>query len=191
MDIFQPFLPPIEHPKNWVMKLVYALARKQFGRVVTPLKVVGPRVPLSFSLFGNKIYQLDKQMSLPADLTLLVRQLVARLNVCEFCMDASRFKAAQGVVAPEKMAALGDYAYSPVFSEGEKAAFDYATELTQTKNMRAETFEKLAHHFTERQVCEIVFLIATEHVSNLTNIGLNIHSDQLCDLEQKKATTFS
>jgi hypothetical protein len=28
-------------------------------------------------------------------------------------------------------------------------------------------------------------LSATEHVYNLTNIGLNIHSDMLCDISRK------
>jgi hypothetical protein len=38
----------------------------------------------------------------------------------------------------------------------------------------------------ERQVCEIVWLVATEHVYNMANIGMNIHSDMLCDLSAKK-----
>jgi len=29
--------------------------------------------------------------------------------------------------------------------------------------------------------------VATEHVYNMTNIGLNIHSDMLCDLAKKNA----
>jgi MFS family permease len=32
----------------------------------------------------------------------------------------------------------------------------------------------------------LVWLVASEHVSNLTNIGLNIHSDMLCDTIKKK-----
>jgi hypothetical protein len=35
-------------------------------------------------------------------------------------------------------------------------------------------------------VCEIVWLVASEHVYNMTNIGLNIHSDMLCDLAAKR-----
>jgi len=31
----------------------------------------------------------------------------------------------------------------------------------------------------ERGICEIVWLIASEHHFNLTNIGLNIHADML------------
>ena len=45
---------------------------------------------------------------------------------------------------------------------------------------------KLAYYFTHRQFCEIVWLVASEHLYNLTNIGLNIHSDMLCDLYRRK-----
>jgi hypothetical protein len=47
---------------------------------------------------------------------------------------------------------------------------------------------KLAYyfHYSEREICEIVWLVASEHLYNITNIGLNIHSDMLCDIVRKK-----
>jgi len=39
-----------------------------------------------------------------------------------------------------------------------------------------ETFQRLAQHYSEREICEIVWLVASEHLYNMTNIGLNIHS---------------
>jgi hypothetical protein len=33
------------------MKLAYAMTRRQFGKVITPLKVHSARLPLSFGLF--------------------------------------------------------------------------------------------------------------------------------------------
>lgn len=34
-------------------------------------------------------------------------------------------------------------------------------------------------------LCEIVWLVASEHLYNMTNIGLNIHSDLLCEISRK------
>jgi hypothetical protein len=45
----------------------------------------------------------------------------------------------------------------------------------------------MAGYYSEREVCEIVWLVASEHFYNMTNIGLNIHSDMLCDISKKKA----
>jgi alkylhydroperoxidase family enzyme len=85
-----------------------------------------------------------------------------------------------------KFDALNDYGNSPLFSEAEKAALDYATMLTRDKKMDAGTFARLAAHYSEREVCEIVWLVASEHLYNLTNIGMNIHSDMLCDIRKRK-----
>jgi hypothetical protein len=43
----------------------------------------------------------------------------------------------------------------------------------------------LSRYYSEREICEIVWLVASEHLYNLTNIGLNIHSDMLCDISRK------
>ena len=84
-----------------------------------------------------------------------------------------------------KFDALEDYATSSLFTEADRAALDYVTELTRGKQVKPETFDRLARHFSERAICEIVWLVASEHVYNMTNIGLNIHSDMLCDLSLK------
>jgi len=45
------FLPPIEEPKGLMMWLAYYLTRRQFGKVLTPLKVHSARLPAAFGLF--------------------------------------------------------------------------------------------------------------------------------------------
>jgi len=60
------------------------------------------------------------------------------------------------------------------------------TELTRDKQVRPETFDRLRKHYSERAICEIVWLVASEHVYNISNIGLNIHSDMLCDISRKR-----
>jgi hypothetical protein len=60
------------------------------------------------------------------------------------------------------------------------------SELTRNKKVEPETFSRLSRHYSERAICEIAWLVATEHLYNLTNIGLNIHSDMLCDITRKR-----
>jgi hypothetical protein len=45
----------------------------------------------------------------------------------------------------------------------------------------------MSRYYSEREVCEIVWLVASEHVYNITNLGLNIHSDMLCDVSGEKS----
>lgn len=178
-----PYLAPIERPPRLAMRLVYFFTRRQMGKVATPIAVFAARMPIAFSTFYGKIPRLDKKLALPQPTAVLVRQRVASLNTCRFCMDIARWYAQQQV--PEVVArldALSEYQASPLFSQAERAALDYATELTTTRAVRPETFAPLAEHYSERQICDIVWLVASEHVYNLTNHGLNIGSDNLCQV---------
>lgn len=178
----EPFLKPIERPRGFMLRMVYRLSRKQFGKVMMPLKVFMARMPLDFGKFVGRIGQLDKKLVLPRETVMLVRTQVARINVCLFCIDIGRFFAIQASMNQAKFDAIGDYAASPLFSEAERAALDYVTELTRDRKVDPATFARLACHYTEREICDIVWIAASEHVYNITNIGLNIHSDLLCDL---------
>ena len=181
------FLPPIERPKGLMMKLAYYFTRRQFGKVLTPLKVHSARLPIGFGQFYGKIGQLDKKLTLPAETVMLIREQVARINVCLFCIDIGRSFTIQASMNQAKFDALEEYKTSPLFSDAERAALDYVTELTKTKSVSPDTFARMRRYYSEREVCEIVWLVATEHVYNMTNIGLNIHSDMLCDLTKKKS----
>jgi alkylhydroperoxidase family enzyme len=181
------FLAPIEKPKGLMMKLVYRMTRRQFGKVLTPLKVFCARLPLAFGQFYGKISALDKKLLLPPETVMLVREQVARTNVCLFCIDIGRSFTIKASMNEAKFDALEHYNTSPLFTEAERAALDYVTELTRDKKVAAATFDNMARHYSERAICEIVWLVASEHFYNMTNIGLNIHSDLLCDIARKTA----
>jgi alkylhydroperoxidase family enzyme len=181
------YLPSIEKPEGLLKQLAYFFSRRQFGKVPTPVKVIYARLPAAFGLFVSKISKLDQKLSLPLEITFLVREQVARLNVCLFCMDIGRYFVVKASLNEAKFDALDQYRTSALFSEAERALLNYVTELTTEKKVAPETFERLARHFSERQICEVVWLVASEHFYNLANLGLNIHSDMLCDLSRRNA----
>src|ERR1700760_4882662 len=160
------FLPPIERPKGIVKQLAYYFTRRQFGKVLTPLKVHSARLPAAFSLFYGKIGQLDKKLQLPQETILLVREQVARINVCLFCIDIGRSFTIKAAMSEAKFDALDQYATSPLFTVAERAALDYVTELTRDKTVNPDTFTRMSRYYSERAICEIVWLVATEHVYN-------------------------
>jgi alkylhydroperoxidase family enzyme len=180
------FLPPIEKPRGLIMKLAYYFTRLQFGKVLTPLKVHSARLPLAFGMFYSKIGKLDKKLLLSPEMVMLIREQVAHINVCLFCIDIGRSLAIKASMNEAKFDALEQYSTSPLFTDAERAALDYVTALTRDKKVDSNTFARMSDHFSEREICEIVWLVASEHLYNLTNIGLNIHSDMLCDISRKK-----
>jgi alkylhydroperoxidase family enzyme len=180
------FLAPIENPGGMVMRMAFAMAKRQFGKIPTPVKVVYARMPAAFGMFVGKIAKLDKKLELSSETAMLIREQVAHINICEFCMDIGRMFVVKAQMDEAKFEALPEYRTSPLFSEAERAALDYVTELTRDRKVAPETFERMKKHFSERAICEIVWLVASEHFYNVTNIGLNIHSDMLCDIARKR-----
>jgi alkylhydroperoxidase family enzyme len=177
------YLAPIERPKSLLLRLMFVFMRRKFGKVLTPLAVFSARLPLAFTTFYGKVSKLDKKLTLPAKTAVLIREQVASINMCLFCMDAGRWFATNELGEDAaRLDALPHYGSSPLFSDAERAALDYATELTRERNVRTETFERLARYYDEREICEIVWLVASEHLYNVSNIGLNIESDGLCEL---------
>src|SRR6185437_15678367 len=147
--------------------------------------VFSARMPLAFGLFYARVSKLDKKLTLTPELALLIREQVAHLNICLFCMDIGRSFTIKASMNQAKFDALEHYSTSPLFTDAERAALDYVTELTRDKDVNPATFARLSHYYSERQICEIVWLVSSEHFYNMTNIGLNIHSDMLCDISRK------
>ncbi|HEY2592808.1 MAG TPA: carboxymuconolactone decarboxylase family protein [Chloroflexota bacterium] len=179
-----PYLAPIERPSNVLLKVAYWFMRRQFGKVMGPVAVFSARMPWGFTSFSMKVSSLDKKLVLPRDTAILVRERVAGINGCLFCQDAARWAALrESMQRKPKLDALHEYASSPLFSEAERAALDYATELTRDKYVSPETFARLRGVYSEREICDIVWLVASEHLWNMSNIGLGIGSDGMCELE--------
>lgn len=59
------------------------------------------------------------------------------------------------------------------------------------KHVSPETFAAVSSRFSEQEICEIVWLVASEHLYNMSNHGLNIGSDGLCDISKRPQSVAS
>jgi alkylhydroperoxidase family enzyme len=186
------YLPAIEKPKGLRLKLLYRFLGRQFGKVPSWLSVFSARMPLAFTNWMGKVYKLNKKLKLPPDTVALIRARVDSINTCTWCMDAGRWHAINK--APHnlpKLDALSEYRTSPLFSGTDRAALDFATELTEQKHVSPETFAALSRHYSEREICEIVWVVSSNHLFNINNVGLGIGSDGLCELNPRRAPKAS
>jgi alkylhydroperoxidase family enzyme len=181
-----PYLAPVEKPKGLILKLLYLLMRRQFGKVPGWLTVFSARMPLAYTNWMGKVYKLNTKLRLPQDTVALIRARVDSLNTCTWCMDAGRWYATNKTphLVP-KLDALGEYQTSALFSDKERAALDFATELTEQKHVSPDTFETLSCHYSEREICEINWVVSSNHLFNINNLGLGIGSDGLCEISTK------
>jgi alkylhydroperoxidase family enzyme len=177
------FLEPIERPKGLILRIMYWYSRRQWGKVPRPFSVFVARMPTAFGSFFGKVSKLDKKLVLPVETAMLVRARVAGLNMCMWCVDGERWFVTRKM--PEqlpKLNALDEYRTSARFDDRQRAAIDFATELTEHKHVSPKTFATLSRLYSEREICDIVWLVSSEHLYNLNNLGLNIGSDGLCQI---------
>jgi alkylhydroperoxidase family enzyme len=180
------YLPPITNPRGPILKLMYFFMRRQFGKVATPIAVFSARMPLAFLTFYGKVSRLDKKLTLPPRTAMIIRERVASINTCLFCMDATRWYATRkSADNAARFDALAEYRTSPLYTDAERAALDYVSELTTNKEVDPDTFARLRRHYGEREICDIVWLAASEHLYNMSNIALNIGSDGFCELAKQ------
>jgi AhpD family alkylhydroperoxidase len=179
-------ITPIETPGGIVMRLITRMMHRQFGKSLTPWKVVFRRIPHAIPAQLGVYWGLEKVLPLDEELKLLLQSHTATLNGCGFCLDIGRAIATYRGATLEKVDALGSWRTSPLFSAPERAALAYVEEATRTKRVSDETFAALRAHFDDQQVVAITWLNAVENYFNLLNGPLGIESDGLCAIAEQR-----
>jgi len=178
-------MSPIES-RNPVLRLLNWVMSRQFGKPITPYKVIFARLPRAVATQLGMYWGLTGKQPIDPGLQLLVQSHVATLNGCSFCVDIGRAVATYQGLTFEKVDALGEFRTSPLFTPAERAALVYVEEATQRKRVSDETFAALRQHFTDEQIVSITWLNAVENYFNLLNGPLEIGSDSLCSIAEHR-----
>jgi uncharacterized peroxidase-related enzyme len=93
-------------------------------------------------------------------------------NECAFCTAAHVATGTKAGITEDEMRAL-QTDQDHVFSEPERAAIQYARELTQTA-AADDTRDALAEHFNDEQIVEITLVAAMANFTNRFNNALEI-----------------
>jgi AhpD family alkylhydroperoxidase len=113
----------------------------------------------------------------PRALSALLNRRVAWWNGCEYCQDAHAAKGRRFGIPTEKIEALNDYANSPLFSDPEKVALEYADAITDThRDVDDELFASLQRHYDDDTIAELTMIIAWQNASSRFNRAFRIPS---------------
>ena len=81
-------------------------------------------------------------------------------------------------ISTEKLEALlGDYATSPLFTDAEKVALEYADAITDTRrDVDDALFARLQQHYDDDTIAEMTMIIAWENSSSRFNRAFRVPS---------------
>jgi AhpD family alkylhydroperoxidase len=180
-------LAPIDRPKGLLLRLFDWLVRKRLGKVMMPSRVI-------YARFGTLLWRqlplyalFESGLSLDVDLRHLIEVRVSTLNGCTFCADMHRANAQLERSAGEKLSALDAFETHLTFSERERAALAFVSEIARNHCASDATFERLRCAFSEREIVEITWLQAFTTYLNRMAVPLGIGSDGFCALVEARA----
>ena len=83
-------------------------------------------------------------------------------------------------ITTEKLDALQDYAKSPLFTEAEKVALEYADTMTDTaRDVDDALFKRLQQHYDDDTIADLTMIIAWENASSRFNRAFRIPAQGL------------
>ncbi len=91
----------------------------------------------------------------------LVAHVASRAAGCQYCMAHTAGGALLFGIDPKKVEAIWDFRVSPLYSEAERVALDFAiAAASQPNGVTDESFAGMRKHWSETQIVEIAAVVA-------------------------------
>lgn len=142
----QESLPIFEHDFGFVPNSLRTMARRP--------KVVAGFVALSEAVMGPG-------GSVPVETKHLISHIASKAAGCRYCQAHTIYVSGRNDIAQARLADLWGYATSPLFTDAERAALDFAAAASVVPNaVTDELFSLLRLHWTEGEIVEIMAVIS-------------------------------
>ena len=103
----------------------------------------------------------------------LVELRVSQINGCAYCVDLHSQQARALGETQQRLDGVSVWQECPFFDDKERAAFAWADALTRLEHSRApdDVYAKLEDFFTEDEIVDLTFVIATMNAWNRLAVG--------------------
>ncbi|MEH3132398.1 MAG: carboxymuconolactone decarboxylase family protein [Mycolicibacterium neoaurum] len=146
-------------------RMMYRIAKRKFGEVPQPFTVAAHHRRL---LAANAVHEMLVQAgstTLPTAVRELAVFWTARTIGCSWCVDFGSMLARLDGLDVERLAAIDDYATSPLFDADERAAIAYADAMsTDPHAVTDEQVADLRTRFGDAGVIELTYQIGLENM---------------------------
>jgi len=118
-----------------------------------------PKLVKAFSQLSQAIW--DPNSEVDRGFKRLVGHVASRAAGCVYCMAHTAEGSLHYGIEERKLAAVWEYRTSPLFTETERVALDFALAAASVPNgVTDEMFSELRRHWSENQIVEITAVVA-------------------------------
>lgn len=151
-------LPPETHPE---LAPAFGVYEKSLGFVPNSVLIMQRRPKMVTALAQLAAAVWDPESAVDRGFKRLLAHFASRAAGCQYCMAHTLGGASRLGVDDAKLDALWDYRSSPLFTEAERAALDFALAAAAVPNgVSEEMFAGMRRHWSDDQMVEIVGVIA-------------------------------
>lgn len=107
----------------------------------------------------------------------LVKMRVSQINRCAYCIDMHSKDARKAGETEQRLYALSAWREAPFFTERERAALEWAEELTliSQSEVSDELYEKMLEHFTEEEL--VTLTMAVVAINGWNRLGVSFRAE--------------
>jgi uncharacterized peroxidase-related enzyme len=139
----------------------FAFFERTLGFVPNSLLTMARRPALARGLIALSRGVYDPKGEVDLGLKRLLGHTASLAAGCMYCRAHTGTSAMRHGVSADKLAALPHYQSSPLYSDAERVAIDYAfAAASQPNDVTDELFARLRAHWSEGQVVEILGVVA-------------------------------
>jgi uncharacterized peroxidase-related enzyme len=152
-----PRLAPLPAEHSPQLRVHFEAVGKNLGFVPNSLLIMQrkPEMVKAFAQMAAAIW--DPNGLVDRGFKRLIAHVASRAAGCRYCMAHTIEGAARFGVQEEKLAAVWEYQSSPLFSEAERIALDFAFAASVVPNaVTDQLFQDLRKHWSDEQIVEIV-----------------------------------
>jgi uncharacterized peroxidase-related enzyme len=118
-----------------------------------------PKIVKAMAQLTASVWEPDGEVG--RDFKRLVAHVASRTAGCQYCMAHTAGGALLFGVEPRKVEAVWDFRVSPLYSEAERVALDFAiAAASQPNGVSEEMFAEMRKHWSETQIVEIAAVVA-------------------------------
>lgn len=162
---------PLPADANPDLKDTMQVYEKYLGYVPNSVLIMQHRPKLVKALAQMASAVWDKEASeVNLGFKRLVAYMASRTHGCNYSMSHAAEAAHRLGVDDAKLDAVIDYRTSPLFTEAERVALDFAVAgASQPNGVTTELFERMKRHWTDAQIVEIAGAVALNGFLNRWN----------------------
>ena len=150
---------PADHTPD--LKDAFAAYTKSLGFVPNSMLILQRRPKIVKAMAQLTAAVWDPEGEVDRAFKRLVAHVASRAAGCQYCMAHTAGGALLFGVDEKKVAAIWDFRVSPLYSEAERVALDFAiAAASQPNGVTEEMFADMRKHWSETQIVEIAAVVA-------------------------------